>query len=112
MIMELVTEHPGGPLRDGDIVVVTSKIVSKAEGRTADRHRRDDLVRDRVRPDARPARPDQDRPDPPRADARSCGHRQLQCRTGARSCCSRSIRMRVRPRSAKRCRPAPDSGSG
>ena len=45
MIMELVAGHSQGPLRDGDIVVVTSKIISKAEGRTADRHRRDDLVR-------------------------------------------------------------------
>ena len=45
MIMELVGGHDEGPLRDGDIVVVTSKIISKAEGRTADRHRRDHLVR-------------------------------------------------------------------
>jgi coenzyme F420-0:L-glutamate ligase/coenzyme F420-1:gamma-L-glutamate ligase len=46
MIMELVGGHSAGPLQDGDIVVVTSKIISKAEGRTADRHQRDNLVRD------------------------------------------------------------------
>ena len=45
MIMVLVAGHAEGPLRDGDILVVTSKIISKAEGRTADRHRRDDLIR-------------------------------------------------------------------
>jgi coenzyme F420-0:L-glutamate ligase / coenzyme F420-1:gamma-L-glutamate ligase len=33
MIMCALNGHPEGPLRDGDIVVVTSKIVSKAEGR-------------------------------------------------------------------------------
>ena len=43
--MELVAGQTEGPLRDGDIVVVTSKIISKAEGRIAERHRRDDLVR-------------------------------------------------------------------
>ena len=45
MIMELVGGHDDGPLRDGDIVVATSKIISKAEGPMADRRRRDDLVR-------------------------------------------------------------------
>ena len=45
MILALVSGHSAGPLRDGDIVVVTSKIISKAEGRTADRRERDDLVR-------------------------------------------------------------------
>ncbi len=34
MIMYAVNAHPEGPLRDGDIVVVTSKIISKAEART------------------------------------------------------------------------------
>lgn len=33
MIVEAVAGHPAGPLRSGDIVVVTSKVVSKAEGR-------------------------------------------------------------------------------
>src|SRR5690606_22505962 len=36
MIVEHVT--PSNPLADGDIVVVTSKIVSKAEGRTVELH--------------------------------------------------------------------------
>src|SRR4249920_1647809 len=33
-----------GPLRDGDIVVVTSKIISKAEGRIAPAARRAELI--------------------------------------------------------------------
>ena len=32
-MIDSVGRHPDGPLRDGDIVVITSKIVSKAEGR-------------------------------------------------------------------------------
>lgn len=35
VITSAVDGHAEGPLRDGDIVVVTSKIISKAEGRTA-----------------------------------------------------------------------------
>ena len=35
MIEAAVAADPAGPLRDGDIVVVTSKIISKAEGRSA-----------------------------------------------------------------------------
>lgn len=34
LIIDAVAADPAGPLADGDIVVVTSKIVSKAEGRT------------------------------------------------------------------------------
>jgi coenzyme F420-0:L-glutamate ligase / coenzyme F420-1:gamma-L-glutamate ligase len=33
LVIEAVGRHSEGPLRDGDIVVITSKIVSKAEGR-------------------------------------------------------------------------------
>lgn len=33
LILAAVEAHPDGPLRDGDILVVTSKVVSKAEGR-------------------------------------------------------------------------------
>lgn len=33
MFLQALADDPGGPLRDGDIVVVTSKIVSKAENR-------------------------------------------------------------------------------
>lgn len=36
LILATVEAHPAGPLRDGDILVVTSKIVSKAEGRVID----------------------------------------------------------------------------
>ena len=36
--------RPAGPLRDGDIVVVTSKIISKAEGRIAPASRRAELI--------------------------------------------------------------------
>jgi len=35
LVVSAVDGHPQGPLRDGDIVVITSKIVSKAEGRIA-----------------------------------------------------------------------------
>ena len=33
LVIDAVGRHSEGPLRDGDIVVITSKIVSKAEGR-------------------------------------------------------------------------------
>lgn len=33
LVLSATTEHPAGPLQDGDIIVVTSKIVSKAEDR-------------------------------------------------------------------------------
>jgi coenzyme F420-0:L-glutamate ligase / coenzyme F420-1:gamma-L-glutamate ligase len=42
LVLDAVTAAPEGPLRDGDILVVTSKIISKAEGRirsAADRQR-------------------------------------------------------------------------
>jgi coenzyme F420-0:L-glutamate ligase / coenzyme F420-1:gamma-L-glutamate ligase len=42
LVLDAVAEAPEGPLRDGDILVVTSKIISKAEGRirsAADRQR-------------------------------------------------------------------------
>jgi coenzyme F420-0:L-glutamate ligase/coenzyme F420-1:gamma-L-glutamate ligase len=35
LVVSAVDGHPEGPLRDGDMVVITSKIVSKAEGRVA-----------------------------------------------------------------------------
>jgi coenzyme F420-0:L-glutamate ligase/coenzyme F420-1:gamma-L-glutamate ligase len=34
VVLTAIQSDPGGPLADGDIVVVTSKIISKAEGRT------------------------------------------------------------------------------
>jgi coenzyme F420-0:L-glutamate ligase/coenzyme F420-1:gamma-L-glutamate ligase len=33
LVIDAVGRHPEGPLQDGDIVVITSKIISKAEGR-------------------------------------------------------------------------------
>lgn len=39
-----VAADPAGPLADGDILVVTSKIVSKAEGRTAPAAERESLI--------------------------------------------------------------------
>ena len=44
LVVEAVAADPAGPLRDGDIVVVTSKIISKAEGRTAPAAEREDLI--------------------------------------------------------------------
>ena len=35
---------PAGPLADGDVLVVTSKILSKAEGRTAPEDARDEVI--------------------------------------------------------------------
>ena len=33
VVLDAVRADPAGPLADGDIVVITSKIISKAEGR-------------------------------------------------------------------------------
>jgi coenzyme F420-0:L-glutamate ligase / coenzyme F420-1:gamma-L-glutamate ligase len=44
-IEDAIAAHPDGPLRDGDIVVVTSKIVSKAEGRRVPAHEREEAIR-------------------------------------------------------------------
>jgi coenzyme F420-0:L-glutamate ligase len=43
-ILAAVDADPLGPLRDGDVVVVTSKIVSKAEGRIEPASRRIELI--------------------------------------------------------------------
>ena len=43
-LVAAVTDDPAGPLADGDILVVTSKIVSKAEGRTAPAAEREQLI--------------------------------------------------------------------
>ena len=43
-LVAAVAEDPAGPLADGDILVVTSKIVSKAEGRTAPATEREDVI--------------------------------------------------------------------
>ena len=43
-ILAAADAHPLGPLRDGDIVVVTSKIISKAQGRIEPASRRTELI--------------------------------------------------------------------
>ena len=71
-------------LRDGDIVIVTSKVVSKAEGRRVigDRTR---LDRGRDPSGGRPARPDGDRGDLPWARPGSRRRRRLQHPSGYRA---------------------------
>jgi coenzyme F420-0:L-glutamate ligase / coenzyme F420-1:gamma-L-glutamate ligase len=44
LVVSAVDGHPEGPLRDGDIVVITSKIVSKAEGRVASAAEREQAI--------------------------------------------------------------------
>uniref|UniRef100_UPI0018E57057 coenzyme F420-0:L-glutamate ligase n=1 Tax=Desertihabitans aurantiacus TaxID=2282477 RepID=UPI0018E57057 len=44
LLHEALVADPDGPLRDGDVVVVTSKVVSKAEGRTVAAGDRDPVV--------------------------------------------------------------------
>ncbi len=43
-LADAVAEDPAGPLAEGDILVVTSKILSKAEGRTAPEQDRDEVI--------------------------------------------------------------------
>jgi coenzyme F420-0:L-glutamate ligase/coenzyme F420-1:gamma-L-glutamate ligase len=43
-LITAVHRDPAGPLADGDILVVTSKILSKAEGRTAPEQNRDEVI--------------------------------------------------------------------
>jgi coenzyme F420-0:L-glutamate ligase / coenzyme F420-1:gamma-L-glutamate ligase len=44
VILEAIEADPLGPLRDGDIVIVTSKIISKAEGLIQPASRRTELI--------------------------------------------------------------------
>ena len=78
-----------GPLgsvgvRDGDVVAVTQKIVSKAEGRVVPEARRRPRGLGRAGDAAprRPARRPRDRRDPPRVRVRERGRRRLQRRGG------------------------------
>jgi coenzyme F420-0:L-glutamate ligase / coenzyme F420-1:gamma-L-glutamate ligase len=48
-ILAAMDADPLGPFRDGDIVVVTSKIISKAEGRIEPAARRTELIRSETR---------------------------------------------------------------
>ena len=43
-LIAAVQHDPAGPLADGDVLVVTSKILSKAEGRTAPEDARDEVI--------------------------------------------------------------------
>ena len=43
-ILAAIDADPRGPLRDGDIIVVTSKIISKSEGRIEPASRRAELI--------------------------------------------------------------------
>ena len=43
-MLAAVTDDPCGPLQDGDIVIVTSKIISKAEGRLEPASRRMEII--------------------------------------------------------------------
>lgn len=71
LVCSAVAADPLGPLCDGDIVVVTSKIVSKAEGRRVPEHQREaalaaETVRTvaaRPRPDSGAHRSNAERPD-------------------------------------------------
>jgi coenzyme F420-0:L-glutamate ligase/coenzyme F420-1:gamma-L-glutamate ligase len=49
VILAAVNADPAGPLRDGDILVVTSKIISKAEGRIEPAARRAELITSETR---------------------------------------------------------------
>jgi coenzyme F420-0:L-glutamate ligase/coenzyme F420-1:gamma-L-glutamate ligase len=49
IILEAIAADPLGPLLDGDIVVVTSKIISKAEGRVEEASRRAEMISSQTR---------------------------------------------------------------
>jgi len=49
IIRRAAEADPLGPLRDGDIIVVTSKIISKAEGRVEPASQRTELIRSETR---------------------------------------------------------------
>ena len=97
-------------LADGDVVVVTSKVVSKAEGRVRPGTREDALAA-RDQPRGRPARADHDRADPPRPDPGRGRDRRLQRRGRATSCCSRRTPTPPPARSAPRSASGPAATS-
>ena len=96
----LVPRPPGAAgVRDGDVVVVTQKVVSKAEGRLVAERDRDAAVARRDRAGRRPPRRPRDRRDAPRLRLRERRRRRLERRGGVRS------------RSFPRIRTAAPSGS-
>ena len=108
LIADAALAGPG--LLDGDIMVITSKIVSKAEDRVVSGDR-DDGDPGRDCPGRRAPRPDHDQPDPARpGDGRSRASTS-PTPSRARWCCCRSTRM---PRPSGCARPSasePASGS-
>ena len=96
-------DRAGAGLRDGDIVVVTSKIVSKAEGRRPRRRRPREGDRRRDRTRRRPPRRHPHRADPPGPRPRRRRGRRLQHRARHRAPAPGRLR-RVRPPDP---RPAP-----
>jgi coenzyme F420-0:L-glutamate ligase len=46
LVLDAVQADPAGPLRDGDVLVVTSKVVSKSEGRTVPAAERETAIRE------------------------------------------------------------------
>ncbi len=45
LVLDAVAADPAGPLRDGDVLVVTSKVVSKSEGRSVPAEDRESAIR-------------------------------------------------------------------
>ena len=80
VLLAAIDADPAGPLRDGDILVVTSKIISKAEGRIEPASRRAELITSEStrtiarRGETRIVRTENG------LDDRCCGDRQLQPR--------------------------------
>ncbi|SEQ00624.1 coenzyme F420-0:L-glutamate ligase [Microlunatus flavus] len=46
LVLDALAADPAGPLRDGDVLVVTSKVVSKSEGRAVPADRREAAIRE------------------------------------------------------------------
>ena len=99
---------PHGPLRPGDIVVVTSKIVSKAEDRRRPAADRDAAIPAETVGHGGPPRRRPDRPDPRRADPGRGGGGQLQRRPGRGAAAAR----RSRRESPTRLRPGCSDAAG
>ena len=107
VVLDAVRADPQGPLADGDIVVVTSKIISKAEGRTVpaagpgvDAHRRDG-------PHGGSPGRDRDRAQPAGADPGRRRRRQVQRRPAAVLAAARGSGRRPPPAAG---RPAAATG--
>ena len=89
-------------LADGDVVVVTSKVVAKAEGRVREGDRDEAIADETVRVVARRG-PTTIVAHPPRPDPGRGRRRRLQRRRRATSCCCRATRTPRRGRCAGGC---------